>query len=171
MAMTLAQICRTRGQTAGRSPELFDGPQGGGEFNVPLCYRPCQNSFLEARRHENWGNCQTRMASGSRPSRTGSSNVWRGRASGHTIARALLGVGDLAGVKVHWGSSENSVGARAVAAQWRSRRASARRLQGCGPPQQIVDQRPGRRLQLGQSSFDIAASVVSPQGGDRDVDR
>ena len=44
----------------------------------------------------------------------------------------------------------------------RSGRAGARRLQGCGPPQQIVDQRPGRRLQLGQSSVDIAALVVSP---------
>src|SRR5258708_28758684 len=52
-----------------------------------------------------------------------------------------------------------------------SGRAGARRLQGCGPPQQIVDQRPGRRLQLGQPGVDIAALIVSPQGGDRDVDR
>jgi len=35
----------------------------------------------------------------------------------------------------------------------------------------IIDQRPGRCLQLGQSSIDIAALVVSPEGGDRDVDR
>jgi hypothetical protein len=47
--------------------------------------------------------------------------------------------------------------------------ARARRLQGCGPPQQIVDQRPGGRLQLGQSRVDIAALVVRPQGRDRDV--
>jgi hypothetical protein len=39
-------------------------------------------------------------------------------------------------------------------------------------PQQIVDYRPSRGRQLGQSSLDIAAAlVVSPQGGDRDVDR
>ena len=44
----------------------------------------------------------------------------------------------------------------------RSGRAGARRLQGCGPPQQIVDQPPGGRLQFGQSSIDIAALVVSP---------
>ena len=49
--------------------------------------------------------------------------------------------------------------------------ARARRLQGCGPPQQIVDHRPGRLAQLGQPGIDIAALVVSPQGGDRDVDR
>src|SRR2546425_6030452 len=45
----------------------------------------------------------------------------------------------------------------AVRTHWR-----ARRLQGRGPPQQIIDQRPGRCLQLGQSSVDIAALVVSP---------
>src|SRR5258706_87420 len=50
-------------------------------------------------------------------------------------------------------------------------RISARGLQGCGPPQQIVDHCPGRRLQRSESSVDIAALVVSPQGGDRDVDR
>ncbi len=49
--------------------------------------------------------------------------------------------------------------------------AGARRLQGCGPPQEIVDHRRGGRLELRQSSVDIAALVVSPQGGDRDVDR
>jgi hypothetical protein len=53
----------------------------------------------------------------------------------------------------------------------RSPASRARRLQGFGPPQQIVDHRRGRRPQLGQSSLDIAALVVSPQGGDRDVDR
>jgi hypothetical protein len=75
-----------------------------------------------------------------------------------TIARALLGGGHLAGSRAIGGSSENSVGIRAVAAQ-------------CGPPQQIVDHRPGRRLQLGLPDIDIAALVVSPQGGARDVDR
>src|SRR5712672_929505 len=64
-----------------------------------------------------------------------------------------------------------SVGVRAVAAQRRSGRPGARRLQGCSPPQQIVDQRSGRGPQLGQSCVDIATLVVSPQGGDRDVDR
>jgi hypothetical protein len=33
-----------------------------------------------------------------------------------------------------------------------------------------VDHRPGGRLELGQSSFDISALVVRPQSGDRDVD-
>src|SRR6266850_2254993 len=58
------------------------------------------------------------------------------------------------------------------AAVWlRSGHLGARRLQGCGPPQQIVDQRPGGPLQLSQSGLDLAALVVSPQGGDGDVDR
>src|ERR1700730_9373501 len=115
------------------------------------------------------------MASGSRPKSDGlikrvAGPCVRPRVVRCTIARALLGGGDLTGSRAI-GSTENSVGIRAVAAQWWSGRAGAPRLQGCGPPQQIVDQRPGRRLQLGQSSVDIAASVVSPQGGDRDMDR
>jgi hypothetical protein len=43
--------------------------------------------------------------------------------------------------------------------------ALARRLQGHGPPQEIVDQRSGRRLQLGQSGVDIAALSASPGNG------
>src|SRR6266478_1769022 len=50
-------------------------------------------------------------------------------------------------------------------------RCRARRLQGCGPPQQIVDHHPGRLPQLRQSGINVAALVVSPQGCDRDVDR
>jgi hypothetical protein len=46
-------------EKADGSPQLFDDPLGRGEFNVLLCHRPCQNSFREARRHENWGNFQT----------------------------------------------------------------------------------------------------------------
>jgi len=34
-----------------------------------------------------------------------------------------------------------------------------------------VDHRSGRRLELLESGLDIAALVVSPQGGDWDVDR
>src|SRR3981189_1158816 len=52
-----------------------------------------------------------------------------------------------------------------------SGRACAGRLQGCGPPQEIVDQCRGGLLQFGQSSVDIAALGVSPTGGDRDGDR
>src|ERR1700730_7324101 len=52
-----------------------------------------------------------------------------------------------------------------------SGRAGACRLQGCGPPQQIVDHRAGRLPQLRQPGIDIAALVVSPQGCYRDVDR
>src|SRR5882672_58852 len=87
-----------------------------------------------------------------------------------TIARAKRGSGDLARARVIGISSKNGAGSRAVASG-RSGRAGARRLQGRGPPQQIVDHRPGRRLQPGQSGLDIAARVVSPQGGDRNVDR
>src|SRR3981189_1967376 len=43
-----------------------------------------------------------------------------------------------------------------------SARACARRLQGGGPPQQIIDQGLGRPLKPGQSSLDVAALVVSP---------
>jgi hypothetical protein len=53
----------------------------------------------------------------------------------------------------------------------RSSRVGARPLQGSGPPQQIVDQRLGRRLELCQACVDIAALVVRPQSGDRDMDR
>src|SRR2546430_15754576 len=60
---------------------------------------------------------------------------------------------------------------KGVAVQWRSGRAGARRLQGCGPPQQVIEQRPGGRIELGQSSVDITALEVSPKGGDGDVDR
>src|SRR5712675_3783048 len=75
-----------------------------------------------------------------------------------TIGRARRGGDDLAWVRV-------------VIAVPPSGRAAARRLQGCGPPQQIVDHRLGRRRQLGQAGVDVAALEVSPQGGDRDVDR
>src|SRR6478672_269582 len=53
----------------------------------------------------------------------------------------------------------------------RSGRVGPRRLQGRGPPEQIVDHRSCRRRELGQPGIDIAVLVVSPQGGDRDVDR
>jgi hypothetical protein len=52
-----------------------------------------------------------------------------------------------------------------------SGRVGPRRLQGRGPPEQIVDHRSGRGRELGQPGIDIGALVVSPQGGDRDVDR
>src|SRR5882724_3167249 len=68
-------------------------------------------------------------------------------------------------------SSQSLIAGSWPGVQCPSGRISTRRLQGCGPPQQIVDHRPGRCPQLGQSSLDIAALVVSPQGGDRDVDR
>src|SRR3989442_5926767 len=53
----------------------------------------------------------------------------------------------------------------------RSGRAGAPTLQGCRPPQKIVDQRPGGRLQFRQAGFYIASPVVSPEGGDWDVHR
>jgi hypothetical protein len=53
----------------------------------------------------------------------------------------------------------------------RSGHARARRLQGCCPPQEVIDHRLGRFPQLGQPGIDIAAPVVSPQGGDRDMNR
>ncbi len=51
-----------------------------------------------------------------------------------------------------------------------SGRTGTRRLQGGRPPEHIVNQRLGGRLELLQSSLDIAALVVGPQGGHRDVD-
>src|SRR4030088_1941098 len=88
-----------------------------------------------------------------------------------TIARAKLGGGDLAGARAMGFLLEIAWVLEALSRACSSGRAGARRLQGRGPPQQIVDQRSSGRLELRQSSVDLAARVVSPQGGDRDVDR
>ena len=47
----------------------------------------------------------------------------------------------------------------------------AGRLQGRGPPQQIVDHGRGGRFQLGEARINIAALEVGPKGGDRYVHR
>jgi hypothetical protein len=49
-------------------------------------------------------------------------------------------------------------------------RLGARGLQDRGPPEQILNHRPGGYGELGQAGLDISALVVSPQGGNRDVD-
>src|SRR2546427_12794967 len=88
-----------------------------------------------------------------------------------TIARAKRGGGDSTRSRVIDVPFANSAGAGTSPRSGKSGRAGARRLQGRGPPQQIVDHRPGGGPKLGQSSVDITALVVSPQSGDRDVDR
>src|SRR2546428_706542 len=88
-----------------------------------------------------------------------------------TIARAKRGGGDSARSRVIDVPFANSAGAGTSPRSGKPGRADTRRLQGRGPPQQIVDHRPGGGPKLGQSSLDIAALVVSPQSGDRYVDR
>src|SRR4029077_20435556 len=78
------------------------------------------------------------------------------------IARLKRGNVDLAGLAAI-GLPLNSAGIGL--AHGSSSRVGARPLQSSGPPQQIVDQRLGRRLELRQSGVDIAALVVRPQSG------
>jgi hypothetical protein len=86
----------------------------------------------------------------------------------HTLRdyRALFDVGDF--VRQQSLGLFEARGRKSLPHRGLSGSADARRFQGRGPPQQVIDHRAGGCFELGQSGVDVATGVVSPQSGDGD---